>query len=198
MNKKSPSELRTEFYAYFKSLTPEVIAEFQGNFPISNPEGHMLSGKNISFLKFQGGEKIKFTVVARYRQWKKFDRQVRKGQHGFWIFIPAMIKTSIEENGSKKTVEEFDRFLMAKVFDISQTGDIKEMPEFVDEDQLQTVQERPSRFEISGDYEDLEDDSCEGHCVPGDCAACDERYQDPDLGGTGHGDISWSDADPGL
>ena len=124
MDKKSLSQLRSEFFEYFKSLTPDVLAEFADNFPISNPEGHMLSGKNISFLKFQAGEKINFTVVAGYRQWMKFDRQVMKGQHGFWIFIPAMIKTKVEENGSSRTVEEFDRFLMAKVFDISQTWDI--------------------------------------------------------------------------
>jgi hypothetical protein len=124
MDKKSLSQLRSEFFEYFKSLTPDVLAEFADNFPISNPEGHMLSGKNISFLKFQAGEKINFTVVSGYRQWLKFDRQVRKGQHGFWIFIPAMIKTKVEENGSSRTVEEFDRFLMAKVFDISQTWDI--------------------------------------------------------------------------
>ena len=127
MDKKSLSQIRSEFFDYFKSLTPDVIAEFADNFPISNPEGHMLSGKNISFLKFQAGDKINFTVVAGYRQWLKFDRQVRKGQHGFWIFIPAMIKTRVEENGSSRTVEEFDRFLMAKVFDISQTWDINSM-----------------------------------------------------------------------
>ena len=127
MDKKSLLQLRSEFFEYFKSLTPDVLAEFADNFPISNPEGHMLSGKNISFLKFQAGEKINFTVVAGYRQWLKFDRQVRKGQHGFWIFIPAMIKTKVEENGSSKTVEEFDRFLMAKVFDISQTWDINSL-----------------------------------------------------------------------
>jgi hypothetical protein len=127
MDKKSLSQLRSEFFDYFKSITPDVLAEFADNFPISNPEGHMLSGKNISFLKFQAGEKINFTVVAGYRQWMKFDRQVRKGQHGFWIFIPAMIKTKVEENGSSRTVEEFDRFLMAKVFDISQTWDINSM-----------------------------------------------------------------------
>ena len=127
MDKKSLSQLRSEFFDYFKSHTPDVLAEFADNFPISNPEGHMLSGKNISFLKFQAGDKINFTVVAGYRQWLKFDRQVRKGQHGFWIFIPAMIKTKVEENGSSRTVEEFDRFLMAKVFDISQTWDINSM-----------------------------------------------------------------------
>ena len=85
----------------------------------------MLSGKNISFLKFQAGDKINFTVVAGYRQWIKFDRQVRKGQHGFWIFIHSMTKTKVEG----KTIEEFDRFLMAKVFDVSQTFEVKELVE---------------------------------------------------------------------
>ena len=122
MDKKSLSQIRSEFFEYFKSLTPEFIAEFADDFPISNPEGHMLSGKNISFLKFQAGDKINFTVVAGYRQWIKFDRQVRKGQHGFWIFIPSMTRTKVED----KTIEEFNRFLMAKVFDVSQTFEVKE------------------------------------------------------------------------
>ena len=138
MNKKSPSQIRSEFFEYFKSLTPDVLEEFADNFPISNPEGHLLSGKNISFLKFQAGEKIDFTIVAGYRQWKKFDRQVKKGQHGFWIFIPAMIKTKVEENGSTRTVEEFDRFLMAKVFDITQTGDANSMEEQQSDSEMQT------------------------------------------------------------
>jgi hypothetical protein len=125
MDKKSLSQIRSEFFEYFKSLTPEVIAEFADDFPISNPEGHLLSGKNISFLKFQAGDKINFTVVAGYRQWIKFDRQVRKGQHGFWIFIPSMTRTKVEG----KTIEEFDRFLMAKVFDVSQTFEVKEPAE---------------------------------------------------------------------
>ena len=126
MDKKSLSQLRSEFFEYFKSLTPDVLAEFADNFPISNPEGHMLSGKNISFLKFQAGDKINFTVVAGYRQWMKFDRQVRKGQHGFWIFIPRMTKTKVESNGSTTTQEDCEGFLMAKVFDISQTFDIND------------------------------------------------------------------------
>jgi len=138
MDKKSLSQIRSEFFEYFKSLTPEVLAEFADNFPISNPEGHLLSGKNISFLKFQAGEKINFTVVAGYRQWLKFDRQVRKGQHGFWIFIPAMTKTTVEENGSSRTVEEFDRFLMAKVFDISQTWDINSMGDEPSESEIRS------------------------------------------------------------
>lgn len=45
------------------------------------------------------------------------------------------------------------------------------------------------------------------NCVrpDGDCEKCsayneflNECYQDEDLGGTGHGDDSYSDADPGL
>jgi antirestriction protein ArdC len=76
--------------------------------------------------------------VAGYRQWLKFDRQVRKGQHGFWIFIPAMIKTKVEENGSSRTVEEFDRFLMAKVFDISQTWDINSQEDHHADSEMQS------------------------------------------------------------
>lgn len=43
------------------------------------------------------------------------------------------------------------------------------------------------------------------NCARGDsdCSQCDmnidgDCYQDPDLGGTGHGDMSFSDADPGM
>ena len=149
MDKKSLSQIRSEFFEYFKSLTPDVIADFADNFPISNPEGHLLSGKNISFLKFQAGEKINFTVVAGYRQWLKFDRQVRKGQHGFWIFIPAMIKTRVEENGSSKTVEEFDRFLMAKVFDISQTWDINSIGDEPSDSELRSNPELVSEESLA-------------------------------------------------
>ena len=48
---------------------------------------------------------------------------------------------------------------------------------------------------------------CNINCVraDGDCEQCDAWneelevcMQDEDLGGTGHGDISYSDADPGL
>jgi len=39
--------------------------------------------------------------------------------------------------------------------------------------------------------------------IDGDCESCEmfndeDCMQDPDLGGTGHGDISYSDADSGL
>ena len=49
-----------------------------------------------------------------------------------------------------------------------------------------------SAFEIIGNiFENPE--LCGEHCD-----AVEEYEQDENLGGTGHGDISWSDADPGL
>jgi hypothetical protein len=54
---------------------------------------------------------------------------------------------------------------------------------------------KPLNFHPMNDYDEPFD--CSSQCDI-DCPFFDECNQDPDLGGTGHGDISWSDADPGL
>jgi hypothetical protein len=124
MNKKNPKETRSEFMTYFKTLTEFELAEFAENFPVCNPAGHVLTVKNIAFLKFQNIEDWNFTVVAGFQQWKRFGRQVKKGVHGFWIFIPKMTRTKVENNGATTTLEDCEGFLMARVFDISQTFDV--------------------------------------------------------------------------
>jgi hypothetical protein len=116
------TQIRSDFFEYFKSLNAEQLAGMSAANDIANPEGHRISDKNIAFLQFQNTKDMKFTVIAGYKQWSKYGRQVKKGSHGFWIFIPSMTRTKVDG----KTVEEFDRFLMAKVFDISQTFEIKE------------------------------------------------------------------------
>jgi hypothetical protein len=121
-------QLKSEFFEYFKALTPEQVAELAGQMPVHNPAGHQISDYNTAFLKFQNAE-MKFTVVAGYQQWQKFDRHVKKGAKGFWIFIPAMKKVVKEEGGNSSTEEEFDRFLMARIFDVSQTFEMKEPSE---------------------------------------------------------------------
>jgi hypothetical protein len=117
-------ELKSEFFEYFKSLTPDQVMELSGKMPVHNPSGHQISGYNTAFLKFQNAD-VNFTVVAGYKQWQNFGRGVRKGSKGFWIFIPVMKKVA-KEDASACREEEFDRFLMAKVFDVSQTFEIKE------------------------------------------------------------------------
>jgi len=117
--------LKSEFFEHFKTLSESDLQNLAGVMPVSNPEGHQISKYNKAFLKFQN-ENLNFTVIAGYKQWLKFGRCVKKGQHGHWIFIPSMIKTKKEENGQETVSEELDRFLMARVFDVSQTFEMKE------------------------------------------------------------------------
>ena len=103
--------------------------------PVQNPEGRILSETNSVFLAFQSD--IKFTVVAGFKQWMKNGRCVKKGQHGNFIFIPAMTKVKKEEAGKETVSEELDKFLLARVFDISQTFEIK------DQDQKKDLKAEP-------------------------------------------------------
>ena len=121
-------ELKSEFFEYFKSLTPDQIDELAGQMPIHNPSGHQISDYNTAFLQFQNAE-MKFTVVGGFKQWQKFGRCVKKGAKGFWIFIPTMKKVTPQEGSASSKEEEFDRFLMARIFDVSQTFEIKERQE---------------------------------------------------------------------
>jgi antirestriction protein ArdC len=118
-------ELKSDFFEYFKTLTPDQLSDLSGQMPVHNPSGHQISEYNTAFLKFQN-EEMNFTVIAGYKQWQKFGRCVKKGSKGFFIFIPAMKKTKNEEGGNTSITEEFDRFLMARVFDVSQTFEIKD------------------------------------------------------------------------
>jgi len=118
-------ELKSEFFEYFKSLTPDQIGELAGQMPVHNPSGHQISDYNTAFLQFQNAE-MNFTVVAGFQQWQKFGRCVKKGAKGFFIFIPAMKKVTVEGSTGTSREEEFDRFLMARVFDVSQTFEMKE------------------------------------------------------------------------
>jgi len=118
-------KIKSDFFEFYKTLSESEITEMIQNMEVFNPEGHPISNYNKAFLKFQNKE-LNFTVIAGYQQWQKFGRNVRKGVHGTWIFIPAMKKTVDEKTGKKTGEEEFDRFLMARVFDITQTFDLKD------------------------------------------------------------------------
>lgn len=99
---------------------------------IRNPEGHLLSDRNQSLLYLQAmGNPL--SVVAGYKQWQKFGRQVTKGQTGYIIAVPSGVKKSnsvFPINGNESTtVDAADDdifFLWKAVFDISQTEEITE------------------------------------------------------------------------
>ncbi len=110
-----------DFLKFYKELDGNKRTAIYESMPVMNPEGRHLSEPNTVFLAFQS--QMKFTVVAGFRQWLKHGRCVKKGEHGNFIFIPAMLKTKKEDGTSQ---EELDKFLVARVFDISQTFEMKE------------------------------------------------------------------------
>ncbi len=71
------------------------------------------------------------TLVAGYRAWQdKFDRQVRKGEHGIRILCPIVVRARPSEDVPGEDAEPGDEpvpvrriagFRMATVFDVSQT-----------------------------------------------------------------------------
>jgi hypothetical protein len=84
------NNLQAEFFTYYKNLDGNLRSTIAEEMPVQNPEGRILSETNSVFLAFQS--KIKFTVVGGFKQWMKHGRCVKKGQHGNFIFIPAMTK----------------------------------------------------------------------------------------------------------
>ncbi len=86
---------------------------------IRNPEGHELTARNQCLIYFQNMSDVPVSIVAGYRQWQKYGRQVKKGSSGFLIAVPAGSKSDDED----ETGEVY--FIYKTVFDIMQTEEIK-------------------------------------------------------------------------
>ncbi len=97
-------------------MTEEQRQAVADKFGIVTVEGHLLTPHNQCFLVAQS--EINFTIVGGFQQWKKAGRIVRKGQHGFLIFVPSKAK---QENSEMISDDENVHFFTATVFDISQT-----------------------------------------------------------------------------
>jgi hypothetical protein len=82
-----------------------------------NPEGHVLTPRNQCLIYFQNTQALKLSVVAGYRQWQKYQRQVKKGSTGFVITVPSKNQSSNDE-------DENVFFLHKTVYDISQTEEV--------------------------------------------------------------------------
>ena len=62
------------------------------------------------------------SLVGGFRQWLAAGRAVRKGEHGFMIWIPlGRDSDKALENGSGEATPDDGRFIMGTVFDMSQT-----------------------------------------------------------------------------
>jgi len=85
-------------------------------FGIVTVEGHLLTPHNQCFLVTQS--EINFSIVGGFQQWKKAGRIVRKGEHGFLIFVPSKAK---QGDNSEMISDDDVFFFTATVFDITQT-----------------------------------------------------------------------------
>ena len=100
-------------------LPAEKREELSAKLGIINPEGHMLTPRNQCLIYFQNVDSISISVVAGYKQWQKFQRQVKKGSHGFLIAVP-----SGKKNKEEHEEDEDVYFFYKTVFDISQTEEL--------------------------------------------------------------------------
>ena len=118
MSDDKKAKLR-EIIKQLADLPAEKREELSAKLGIINPEGHMLTPRNQCLIYFQNVDSISISVVAGYKQWQKFQRQVKKGSHGFLIAVPSGRKNN-EENEEDEDVY----FFYKTVFDISQTEEL--------------------------------------------------------------------------
>lgn len=123
---------RSKFRALSKqiaAMTPEARAALAARMPaIVTIEGRALSCFNSCLLIHQNPGA---TVVGGFRQWIAHGRAVRKGEHGACIWVPCFGKAGEsgpvvpDSEGAHGDTEAGDRrFVMATVFDVSQTSGI--------------------------------------------------------------------------
>jgi len=129
--KQQANQKRAKFRILWRkvaAMSDEDRAHLAESMPIVTVEGHALSIHNECLIAFQSVAQRPVTVVGGFRQWQKQGRSVKKGEHGFMIWIPKMqkkeqptqepIQAETQEPSSSETVEAF---LIGYVFDISQT-----------------------------------------------------------------------------
>lgn len=102
-------------------MTPAQRAELAASMPaVVTIEGRALSPFNscLVILQSQG----RATIVGGFRQWIKSGRCVRKGQHGFSIWVPCGARKA-EATDTEASTDGDTRtgFIAGTVFDVAQT-----------------------------------------------------------------------------
>lgn len=133
LNEQEKAQLRQEkkekiirIRKTLSEMSEEQRKAIADKYGIVTVEGHLLTPHNQCFLVAQS--EINFTVVGGFQQWRKAGRSVRKGEHGFLIFVPSKQKDEdstidnyIVSDEDVKPALTTERFYTATVFDISQT-----------------------------------------------------------------------------
>lgn len=115
--RQEKKEKITHIRKTLSEMSEEQRQAVADKFGIVTVEGHLLTPHNQCFLVAQS--EINFTIVGGFQQWKKAGRIVRKGEHGFLIFVPSKAKQG--DNSEMISDDENIHFFTATMFDISQT-----------------------------------------------------------------------------
>jgi len=117
----SAKEKIVEIRKKLSSMSEEDRQQFVSRVgAIVTVDGRPLSGRNTELVLFQNGNA---TIVGGFQQWRKSGRQVRKGEHGMAIWVPAISKAREAQAESEDDLY----FFGATVFDISQTDKMEEV-----------------------------------------------------------------------
>jgi N-terminal domain of anti-restriction factor ArdC len=125
-------ERRTHFRALVKQLAEltdeERAARLRGFGFIKLSTQAPYSPANSLLIAFQSANVARPTILGGFAEWLKKGRAVRKGEHGYMIWIPMGAKKqevqAVDTSGALTTMlqEASDvRFFIGTVFDISQT-----------------------------------------------------------------------------
>jgi hypothetical protein len=119
MSKHNGNGKYQELIKKLAALDNSKRQELASQYIVVNPEKHPLSMVNTILIYLQNSGRIPVTMVAGYKQWQKYGRQVTSGQHGFSIRFP--LKPKSDKDNDDTDDSDSLRFLWATVFDVTQT-----------------------------------------------------------------------------
>lgn len=131
MKKDNPNRDKARNLArHIAAMSDQDRAAFAAKCPaILTIDGRAISGKNAMLAMLQL-ETV--TIIGGFRQWLAAGRAVRKGETAIYIFVPSGGRRAADpgaaaDAGADSAADsgESVRFLMAAVFDVSQTDAIE-------------------------------------------------------------------------
>lgn len=101
------------------ALSDTERAAFAAESPVATIDGRILSLGNIALVKRQAPTA---TMVGGFRQWLAGGRCVKQGEQALYIWIPSTRRADPDkQEGEAGAGDTETRFLLAPVFDVSQT-----------------------------------------------------------------------------
>jgi hypothetical protein len=110
------------------AMSDTECAKFAARCPVVlTIDGRPISGKNAMLAMMQCQN---VTLIGGFRQWLAAGRAVRQGEKAIYIFVPSSRKADTASaatvgDDASAAVGDSVRFIMAAVFDVSQTDPIE-------------------------------------------------------------------------